>query len=473
MEVAKNEIFIRNLNFSTTEEKLKAHFANIIPENEIQFCLIVKNKTTNESKGSAFLKLKTQTAYEKIMKMYKDTSDINAFELDGRNMKLFTALNRESVNEIKEKKNNNDNKRKKHLLYYGLSDDTISHFPLYEEITDTDKAKRERIIEIKKNNFFANPNYHVSDTRLSLRNFDKSVNENDIKSAMIETVNKNEEIKAKYKNIKMFKQIKLLREDDDKSKCVAFVECANEHLAKFIISQMSGMKLKPKSKKGLIIDFALDDFRKRAQRERKLERIKQMRKERKKAKSEDIAKNKETEKIEVAKCEDIDKLIDCYRMTLSRGKKQRIKKRLKSLGYTKDIPALEVKKEEKENELNEEQYEQIKISNNKTEMNKKFKEKMKEKKKDKDNNTKDKKMLNKKRNRKDKNANANMKNYYEDDEEEKKNKKANKRNKKETKLAKEHIRNKSNEFSNEDDDDDDDDMNMNEYYTKIMKNLNK
>ena len=36
-----------------------------------------------------------------------------------------------------------------------------------------------------------------------------------------------------------------------------------------------------------------------------------MRKERKKAKSEDIAKHKETEKIEVAKCEDIDNLIDC------------------------------------------------------------------------------------------------------------------------------------------------------------------
>lgn len=465
MEVAKNEIFIRNLNFSTTEEKLKAHFANIVPEDEIQFCLLVKNKNTNESKGSAFLKLKTPTAYEKIMKMYKDNSDINAFELDGRNMKLFTALNRESVNEIKERKNNNDNKRKKHLLYYGLSDETISHFPLYEEITDTDKEKRERIIEIKKNNFFANPNYHVSDTRLSLRNFDKSVNESDIKKAIIDIVNKNEEIKVKYKNIKMFKQIKLLREDDDKSKCVAFVECANEQLAKFIISQMSGMKLKPKSKKGLIIDFALDDYRKRAQRERKLERIKQMRKERRKAKNEDKERNKETEKIEISKCEDINKLIDCYRMTLSRGKKQRIKKRLKSLGYNKDIPPLEIKKDKKEDiNIKEDQYEQIKISNNKTEMNKKFKEKMKEKKKD-----KDKKMLNKKRNRKDKNINDNMKNYYEDNEEEKKNKKVNKRNKKEAKLAKEHIRNKNNELTNEDDDD----INMNEYYTKIMKNLNK
>ena len=142
--------------------------------------------------------------------------------------------------------------------------------------------------------------------------------------------------------------------------------------------------------------------------------------------------------IEVSKCEDVNKLIDCYHMTLSRGKKQRIKKKLKALGYTKEIPPME-KKEEKKEEEKKENYEQIKITNSKTELNKKFKEK---------------KMLNKKRGR----------NLYEDDEE-KKNKKKNKKNKKETKMVKEHIKNQY--------DEDDDELNMGEYYTKIMNNLNK
>ena len=440
-EMAAKEIFIRNLNFTTPAEKIKELFKSIVPESEIDFVVICKDPATKTSRGSAFLKVKSKSTYDKIMKMYEDAqsnlNELNPFELDGRNLILLPALNREGIKSIKEEKEKKDEKRNKGFLYYGLSNESIEKCDLFDDITDTDKLKRERLIEIKKNNFYNNPNFHVSRTRLAIRNFEKNIDESDIKKVLTDAVAKNKEINEKYKNKKLFKQIKLLKEDDDKSKCVAFAECCDFDLGMFIIKSLSGYKIvkgKP-TKKGLIIDFSLDDFRKRAQRERKIERIKQMRKERIK----ENKKNKtEEEKIEVSKCEDVNKLIDCYHMTLSRGKKQRIKKKLKALGYTKEIPPME-KKEEKKEEEKKENYEQIKITNSKTELNKKFKEK---------------KMLNKKRGR----------NLYEDDEE-KKNKKKNKKNKKETKMVKEHMKNQFEE--------DDDELNMGEYYTKIMNNLNK
>ena len=440
-EMAAKEIFIRNLNFTTPAEKIKELFKSIVPESEIDFVVICKDPATKTSRGSAFLKVKSKSTYDKIMKMYEDAqsnvNELNPFELDGRNLILLPALNREGIKSIKEEKEKKDEKRNKGFLYYGLSNESIEKCDLFDDITDTDKLKRERLIEIKKNNFYNNPNFHVSRTRLAIRNFEKNIDESDIKKVLTDAVAKNKEINEKYKNKKLFKQIKLLKEDDDKSKCVAFAECCDFDLGMFIIKSLSGYKIvkgKP-TKKGLIIDFSLDDFRKRAQRERKIERIKQMRKERIK----ENKKNKtEEEKIEVSKCEDVNKLIDCYHMTLSRGKKQRIKKKLKALGYTKEIPPME-KKEEKKEEEKKENYEQIKITNSKTELNKKFKEK---------------KMLNKKRGR----------NLYEDDEE-KKNKKKNKKNKKETKMVKEHMKNQYEE--------DDDELNMGEYYTKIMNNLNK
>ena len=111
-EISKNkenskfskEIFIRNLNFNTTEEKLKDFFIQFIPENSIEFCLIVKDKETNNSKGTAFIKLK-EKSYNKIMNLYNESNkknfsnlkELNPFELEGRNLKLFDVKSKEEI----------------------------------------------------------------------------------------------------------------------------------------------------------------------------------------------------------------------------------------------------------------------------------------------------------------------------------------------------------------------------------------
>ena len=362
------EIFIRNIGYTTSEEKLKNLFVQLVPEDSIEFCLLCKDKETQNNKGSAFIKL-SKESYNKIMSLYKDYSsrkhdsfiEMNPFELDGRYLKLFDAVSRDELKNIEKEKEKKDSKRNKNYLYYGLSKESIIKFKEYENITDSDKEKRERLIQIKKDNYYKNPNFHVSETRLSFRNIDKNITEKNLKDKIYDLLNNDDIILKEYKNIKLIKQIKLLKEDDDKSKCVAFVECVNFKIAKFIIDNLSGIVLNPNSKKGLIIDFCLDDFRKKLSREKKLERLKEIKKQRKieekeKKKIENTKKNKDEnkkeKKSEIKDCNDINKLIDLYHTTLSRGKKQRIKKKLKNLGYNKDIPPAILKKE-KTIDLNE------------------------------------------------------------------------------------------------------------------------
>ena len=480
------EIFIRNIGYSTSEEKLKELFTQIIPEKSIEFCLLCKDKETQNSKGSAFIKL-TKESYNKVMSLYKDYStkkrnfnEMNPFELDGRYLKLFDAMTREELKSLEKEKDKKNTRRNKTYLYYGLSKETISKFKEFEKITEKDKEKRERLIQIKKENFYSNPNFHVSETRISFRNLDKNIDENILKEKINEILEKNENIKKEYKNMKLIKQIKLLKEDDDKSKCVAFVECLNFNVAKFLIDNLSGIIFNEKSQKGLIIDFSLDDFRKKFSREKKLERIKQIKKQikmerrekRRKEKKEVNKDGKNEQKVELKDINDINKLIDLYHTTMSRGKKQRIKKKLKNLGYNKDIPPVEINKnnnlkEENNNKINSnDDYVKIKITNNRTELNKKMKNKIKQNKKE--NNKNNKNFINKKRERENKG-------FGEDQDIQRKKKK---KENKELNITKNIINEKMN-FINKNknktnlDNDDDNDAYMQKYYDKIEKQLAK
>ena len=472
------EIFIRNIGYSTSEEKLKELFTQIIPEKSIEFCLLCRDKETKNSKGSAFIKL-TKESYNKVMSLYKEYStkkrnftEMNPFELEGRYLKLFDAMTREELKNLEKEKDQKNSKRNKTYLYYGLSKETISKFKEYENFSEKDKEKREKLIQIKKANFYNNPNFHVSETRLSFRNLDKNIDENILKEKINEILEKNEDIKKEYKNMKLIKQIKLLREEDDKSKCVAFVECLNFNVAKFLIDNLSGIILNEKSQKGLIIDFSLDDFRKKLSRERKLERIKEVKKQIKKEKREkrrnEQKNNKEEQhekKVELKDITDINKLIDLYHTTMSRGKKQRIKKKLKNLGYTKDIPPIEIDKnknmnmKEENNKKPNDDYVKIKISNNRTELNKKMKNKIKQNK-----NENNKNFLNKKRERE-------SKGFGEDENIQRKIKK--KQNKELNKTK--NVINEKIEYinKNKNNSENEDDIDIQKYYDKIEQQLAK
>ena len=156
-------------------------------------------------------------------------------------------------------------------------------------------------------------------------------------------------------------------------------------------------------------------------------------------------------------------------------KKKRIKKKLKNLGYTKDIPPVEIEKnkninfKEKNNDginNSNDDYIKIKISNNRTELNKKMKNKIKQNKKE--NNKNNKNFINKKRERDNKG--------FGDDQKIQRKKK--KKENKELNITK-NIINERMDYINKNknkknfDNDEDNDADIQKYYDKIEKQLAK
>ena len=118
------EIFIRNIGYTTSEEKLKELFTQLIPENTIEFCLLCKDKETQNNKGSAFIKL-TKESYNKIMSLYNDYSnkktglnEMNPFELEGRYLKLFDAMTREDLKNLEKEKDKKIQKEIKQFILW-------------------------------------------------------------------------------------------------------------------------------------------------------------------------------------------------------------------------------------------------------------------------------------------------------------------------------------------------------------------
>lgn len=479
-------IFIRNLGFSTDEESLKNFFNSF--QGNVLYAKICKDPQTKTSKGTGFVMFKDESDVENVLSLYskynnrdrnEETSSLNPFELEGRNLKLFPALSKSDADKMVTENKKEKDKRNRHLLYFGLSPSSLAkHIPEENrEISEEDQEKRENLIKIKKSNFNKNPNYHVSETRLSLRNFDKTVNEDLLKKIISKHIigilgkMSPEDMKIyKYDKIKKIKQIKILRDknivgkdDLPKSKCVAFIEVCDLNLAKELVHSLSNIKLnKKKPKKGLIVDFALDDSRKLNAMKKKKERIRERNKQKHeeggdgerndqevKPKKEKVRKNSDGENT-IKDINDINALLDIYAKTVSRGKKQRVKQKLRALGYDKPLEGLSVNiktgslKNENSAFLAADQFVTTKIETNKTNLNKKIKENRKKEKKGETGtgiNDSDKKTnLLKNKRKRDEKGNASKLNYREEIY--------------------------SDDSGNEDD-------SMNPYYAQIMENLNK
>jgi RNA recognition motif-containing protein len=391
----KRTLFIRNLGFQTDEETLKDFFRK---HGGVEYVKIVRNPETKTSKGTAFVCMKNESDALELHNMFErsenDRDSINPFELEGRNIKILPCISKEDAKTAEKEniKKKLEDPRRRDLLYYGLIN--------IHDTSEEDQEKREYLIGLKKNNYGKNPNYHVSTTRLTIRNIEKLTTEDNIKDIVREKINSfieslDDAEKKIYKKIKKVKQVKVLRDkkeigkdDLPKSKGCAFVEVCDEKLGKYLIDNMSDYKISKKYPgKGLILDFALDDIRKVNKRKNKLKNLKEKRKAEKAEDAENQVTDKskkpkeikEEEKIEDVN--DINKLLEIFHNTISRGKRQRIKKKLRKLGYTKKPEKIAIKpKEENKQTKDTVSYSAVKIENDKTDLNKKFKKEKKEKK---------------------------------------------------------------------------------------------
>lgn len=227
LNIPEQTIFLQNVNYSTKESELKEFFEKFAPIEYAKIC-----KSNNISKGTAFVMFKSKKDCESILSIYDKCSkndknldslnslNMNPFEFQGKQLKIFRAYDKNDTSFKLEKK---EDRRNREYLLFGL----YKHFN--GDLNDIDKEKREFLMKSKKENFKNNPNLFTSKTRLTVRNFNKKLEEKDLKTFLLNNLQEwIEKIENKEERIKLIKskkirQIKLLRDaQTNKSKVSEF-----------------------------------------------------------------------------------------------------------------------------------------------------------------------------------------------------------------------------------------------------------
>lgn len=184
-------IFIRNLSFETDEDSLKTFIEGNF--GDTVYCLICKDKDTDESKGTAFAKFKDPDNASKCLREFKDRDMQTKFHLDGRNLMVFPAISRDKIGEINHKVEKNKDKRNMRLSKEGYihpkSDEAA-------EMSKTDLEKR-RVLNSRKLDLLKNLHNFISDTRLCIHNLPTSIDDHKLRKIFLNSV------KEKYPEAKL------------------------------------------------------------------------------------------------------------------------------------------------------------------------------------------------------------------------------------------------------------------------------
>ncbi|KAL7721754.1 RNA-binding protein [Entamoeba marina] len=189
---ADRTLFIQNLSFSTTEDKLKDKFGQF---GDLCYCKICIDKQTGLSKGSAFC--------------FRE-SDI---EVDGRKLILSKTIPREEAekNKQKKKKLKDSIKDNRNVSLANIGSKTKEE---YEEMgLKGEEIKLRLRAQMERNKKLKNVNYCINKYRICLRNLPKDVKEKDIRK----------ELDKHCKHGKI-SDIKLTKGDKGKNKGYGFVQ---------------------------------------------------------------------------------------------------------------------------------------------------------------------------------------------------------------------------------------------------------
>lgn len=169
-------VFIRDIPFDAEPRDLNKAFQSF---GKISMAVIVKDRETAMSKGSAFIKFSTSA--EAIAAVNAATSTRGVFVKD-RLARVDIAVEREKAQLLKSKEKVAKDKRNLYLANEGLVALTASTSSASEStdgkalMSNEDREKRERA-QTEKKKKLQNPLYFVSPTRLSVRNLSKDVND--------------------------------------------------------------------------------------------------------------------------------------------------------------------------------------------------------------------------------------------------------------------------------------------------------
>ena len=205
-------LFIRNLPFTTDDEKLKDHFDVFGP---VRYARVVLDHATERSKGTGFVAFynkddadaclreaphlqataeQTRTNRGTTIKqsILEDTGldRTGRYTIDGRVLHVSRAVDRKEATRLTVAGTTiRDVRDKDKRRLYLLSEGTVpSGSPLYNQLSATEIKMREDSAKQRQSLTRSNPTLHLSLTRLSVRNLPRSVTSKDLKALAREAV---------------------------------------------------------------------------------------------------------------------------------------------------------------------------------------------------------------------------------------------------------------------------------------------
>ncbi|KAH0977287.1 hypothetical protein GBA52_027006 [Prunus armeniaca] len=202
-------IFISNLPFDINNEDVKQRFSTF---GELQSFFPVLHPVTKRPKGTGFLKFKTKDAASSAVSAGNAASG-PGISLKGRQLTVLQALDKKSAHDKESNmaKKEDLDRRNLYLAKEGL---ILEGTPAAEGVSASDMLKRQ-MEERSKMMKLQSPNFHVSKTRIFIKNLPKSMTAKELKKLCIDAVTS-----RATKQKPVIQQIKFL-EDVKKGKLVA------------------------------------------------------------------------------------------------------------------------------------------------------------------------------------------------------------------------------------------------------------
>jgi nucleolar protein 4 len=251
-------LFIKNLPYDATDEKMKKLFSKY---GEIEYVAIVKNKQTKQPSGTAFLKYRTKAAIEKVFAHLEDSQRLMSLEklkgkkakhsmnvkdetfmLNGRALSVMRAIDKDGAEKKKEEHVEVKDKRNLHLLTVGYI------YPKSEEakLLPPPHVKKIEFNYQAKKAKLKDPNFSISQTRLCVFNLHKDVTEVELRDLFKE-----------MSGSKKIKQVKIVKDSNEKSRGFGFVEFGNHKHALAALQKINNnVQLKGLL---LLVEFAVEN----------------------------------------------------------------------------------------------------------------------------------------------------------------------------------------------------------------------
>ena len=211
-ETQPNTLFIRNLPYSTTDERLRDHFVTFGP---LRYARVVLEQDTERPRGTGFVCFKKEDDAKACLKnaprivngqatqsgsnavpvgqslLQDENADpLGKYTLEGRVLQLARAVGKSQATKLANAGEAAEEQRKKDKRHlYLLNEGTIStQSKMYESLPASERAMREDSSKQRRSLIQNNPSLHVSMTRLSIRNIPRTVTSRMLKELAREAV---------------------------------------------------------------------------------------------------------------------------------------------------------------------------------------------------------------------------------------------------------------------------------------------